>query len=389
MQRIHIFLFCFFAIFQTLSAKNPTPVFHFPTMAASVELTCQVPPPASLSVDEIGPDWVRVSWPSALLAVQYRLQAFDGTTGEPLATPLVVPASVNTAEVSTVGNEGTVYVRIWSVCANGTYDEQDFTQSDTVDTIIVELVVTGFNDFPQSFNLSQIGFGYQNGQPLPWMGDVAYFMAHYVEGPGDTIKRRFAAHVEAGVPGDMGGADVVKIHCTENGPFGNNEQHIVFVPGHHSPNNQMLDFLIGYRADLNTNPKAAEKAAFVTAGHPNANPIIPGKMYMSSAINNPKFKLYKVNPLPQWNNAFFPGTNSFKAQPNPFQEAINIQLPETKDPNGTVMHLYDLLGARRMAYVAPANQTECSLNTTQLEPGIYFLHLQSGGKTETIKLIKQ
>ncbi len=77
------------------------------------------------------------------------------------------------------------------------------------------------------------------------------------------------------------------------------------------------------------------------------------------------------------------------AKPNPFGKAISVQLPETSDPEGTTMILYDLLGARRMTYHAPANETECHLNTSLLEPGVYFLRIESDGKAETIKLVKQ
>ena len=388
MQRINLFLFFFLVLLETLAAKNPTPVFHFPKLVTSTESTCQIPPPASLTVDEVGPDWVKVSWPSAMLAVQYRLQAFDGVNGDPLAAAIFVPATVNTAIVSTDGNSGSVFVRIWSVCLDGSYDTGAYTQSESVDGIIIDLVVIGFDEFPQSFDLLLIGEGFVNGQQIPWNGDEAYFIGHYIEGPGDTIRRRFSAHVESS-SGNNGVPDVVKIHCTNNGAYGNNGQHLVFMPGAQNQYGLMLNFLIGYREDVNMNPKGADKMAFVTASHPNSSPTYPGTVFILPGTSNSNFNLYKVIPIPGWNNVLFPGTNSFNAQPNPFQEAINIQLPETKDPNGTVMHLYDLLGARRMAYVAPANQTECSLNTTQLEPGIYFLHLQSGGKTETIKLLKQ
>ena len=78
-----------------------------------------------------------------------------------------------------------------------------------------------------------------------------------------------------------------------------------------------------------------------------------------------------------------------RAKPNPFGKALSVQLPETSDPDGTTMALYDLLGARRMTYHAPANENECQLNTSMLEAGVYFLRIESGGKAETIKLVKQ
>lgn len=76
------------------------------------------------------------------------------------------------------------------------------------------------------------------------------------------------------------------------------------------------------------------------------------------------------------------------AAPNPFTDQLHLNLPQTKDPNGTTIHLYDLLGARKITYEVPGDLTECTINTTQLTPGVYFLHIEADGKSQTIRVVK-
>ena len=118
---------------------------HMPRLVYSAELTCNLPPPNTLNIDAIGTNWVNVSWPIVIGAVQYRLQAFDALSGDGLATAIFVPGTATSATVSTAGtSSGTCYVRIWSVCEGGEYEYNNFTQSDNFETIVIDLVVNGY-----------------------------------------------------------------------------------------------------------------------------------------------------------------------------------------------------------------------------------------------------
>jgi hypothetical protein len=76
------------------------------------------------------------------------------------------------------------------------------------------------------------------------------------------------------------------------------------------------------------------------------------------------------------------------AQPNPFNDAVTLQLPENFRKAGTTIHLYDLLGSFQRNFTLPTDQTELTFNTTDLKPGVYFLRVESDGIAETIKLVK-
>lgn len=370
---------------QSLEANTPPTPLYMPRIAFEAEVTCSLPAPSSLSVVNVGPDWAEVTWSSVPGAAQYRLQAFDGQSGMELGAPMFVSATVSSAVVSTAGNSGSAFVRIWSVCENGDYSTSNYTQSNTFDTIIIEIVASGFS-FPSSYTTEDVSFDIANPTPISWTGNTEYFFVQYLDG-----MRRFTIEVL-----DDESPNVVRVN--KGVPIAQQSLMMVFDLGYNgtSPTSLVIKY------NINNDEK---KAPVVAQLYPIVNPVTGQGGIYRSGTNNSSCIVKKVIPQPIFDLAPTGLTNDdqplplternslfsdagLSINPNPFSDHITIQLQDSPNPNGTVMHLYDLLGARRMSYQLPANQTACSLNTSQLEPGVYFLHLETDGHLQTIKLIK-
>jgi hypothetical protein len=87
----------------------------------------------------------------------------------------------------------------------------------------------------------------------------------------------------------------------------------------------------------------------------------------------PRIKMYENQQSTQW------PSEKIKIYPNPFQQSFNL---ETEDPNQQIIEwlLYDLSGKR----IQSGNQSSKDLGS-QLQPGVYFLHILSrtkGGVTK-------
>lgn len=357
-----------------LEAKNPVAHFTMPQIAFESEFGCNLPAPANLHITIVGADWIEVTWPAVFGASQYKLQAFDGASGFGLGAPVTVSSSTLTTVLSTSGNNGTVYAKVWTVCGNGELSASPAT-SETVDTVIIELVASGFTYPTHPETDCTVGTGYANGCEVSWNSTNVPFLVRYSIN-NNSYSKRFDVEVD-----DYVGRDYVNIIPD---PYENGPNNIYFSIGSDdSADNTHL--AVFYRANTNeTDTTRMTILERLSAARPTANGSGRFFKLTAGAANCLVTKVKESLPRGMQSSL----AESVVATPNPFTSAIRIQLPETKDPTGTTLHLYDLQGAKKMSYRVPADQPECTLNTSQLEPGVYFIRIETEGKVETIKVVK-
>lgn len=75
----------------------------------------------------------------------------------------------------------------------------------------------------------------------------------------------------------------------------------------------------------------------------------------------------------------------FSVYPNPFGNGLQISL-QSPSAN-TEAGLYDMLG-RKLISQEWSNQENITINTSMLSPGVYLLTLTAGGKTNTVRVVK-
>lgn len=88
------------------------------------------------------------------------------------------------------------------------------------------------------------------------------------------------------------------------------------------------------------------------------------------------------------NNASQGPTPTLSANPNPFTNQLEIQLPFNNPTENTRISLYDLQGRLVMTAQSPGDQQTIQLSTLNLAPGMYFLRAESGGVSETVKVVR-
>lgn len=81
-------------------------------------------------------------------------------------------------------------------------------------------------------------------------------------------------------------------------------------------------------------------------------------------------------------------SSALSAAPNPFTDQLDIQIPFNHPSESTKISLYDLQGRPVLHQQHPGDQQTIYLSTVNLAPGMYFLRAESGGISETIKLVK-
>ncbi|MBL7826965.1 MAG: T9SS type A sorting domain-containing protein [Saprospiraceae bacterium] len=80
--------------------------------------------------------------------------------------------------------------------------------------------------------------------------------------------------------------------------------------------------------------------------------------------------------------------SDLKVQPNPFNDLLEVNLPETEVENDVVITLYDLLGRQMMNETFPGGQGSYTITTNDIPPGSYVLQAQSGLIRTTTKVVK-
>jgi hypothetical protein len=359
---------------QLLHANAVTPV-------ASFLSDCQTPNPTSANVDEVGTNWVRLSWPSLTGASQIMIVIKKTNNGDPISTTFVGGTDV-TAQVSTAGANGApCYAELYSVCPDGEYNPINPGTSPSFDTIIVDLIVSGF-EIPQNPNvICTVGIGPSNACTFDWSATQTKYRVSFTRA-GVTTTRYFVLN---------------KIHPVNDGP----DIVQVWAGSNPDPNfNQKIKFYelengsgLNIKFDVNGNQV---QLANMSVSHESTSPN--GKFYHTSTPANGCVveKLYS-GPVDGGFQGSDPGSlrlrdseianTILQAQPNPFRDELLVKLQSDND-QPVQLYLYDLTGSVKQVVTVPAHQREITLSTAQLSNGVFFLKVNTEGKTSCLKLVK-
>ncbi len=135
-------------IIQGLSAKNPTNGLQMPRLLKTQDINCTLPAPSALNIISVGSGFVNLSWTNVTGASQYRVIVRENSTGNTISTTFF-PGASNEGQVSTAGTTQTCHAEIWSVCSDGSWEEENVTESDNFDAI--HIVCVRFNYLAAKF----------------------------------------------------------------------------------------------------------------------------------------------------------------------------------------------------------------------------------------------
>jgi hypothetical protein len=371
-----------------LGANNPPETIELPGAPHHVDVSCNLPHPNTVTIDDVGTDWVKATWTPIVGAAQYLVIVKKVSNNDPVSNTFI-PGGNNTAQVSTVGANGEAcYIQVYSVCTDGTYDTNNPPgTSPAFETIIVEIIISGIEVPGFSNPICTLGLGSVAACEYYWDESETPYRVTFTRNGVNYGTRNFSVR-KFNKPGS--GPRVQIMSGTTNDPNENNKITFYAFEGAY--------FIIKFKPDPNNN--AEYVLATITTSHQPTSPVgllyhyyTPAPGCVVERLLGGGSDTFQGTQVETINNSSdrdqTPASPQLLlAQPNPFNDAVTLQLPENFRKAGTTIHLYDLLGSFQRNFTLPTDQTELTFNTTDLKPGVYFLRVESDGIAETIKLVK-
>jgi len=362
------FFFLLFSFFVPDFAKSNN---IDPTKIVANEDVCNLSPPAFLNVLQVGTTWADLAWAPVAGAFQFNIITYDLVTGLPVSN-IYVPGSLNGVRVNGLIPGRVYYSRIWSVCFNMTRGST-FTGSDNFKAVIIELIVSGY--VPQEGE----GWTLNCVVPVRISNESCPF-------PNSTIPTYFNIRNPTGLPGielnfmlTVEAAVIILRPNTLDSDYGPPKYTFTEFDG------KQVDIFFGGK------PFAQVSGAVPTAAG-------DASFYKLPIQNNPLFIIEKLVPNQQFtgdpkggDSSPFPtihGTSYLSVNPNPFTDHLDVGLPASTEETDVKINLFDLQGRLVLSEQTYGGSQTHSLSTQDLQPGLYLLRVDTGEKSETIKVLK-
>ena len=354
--------------FQNLSANSVAATSSAMMDAESVS-TLKLNSPSDLHIEQVSTDWADLAWTPVPGAAQYIINTIDIVSGNQVHS-ITVQGNSSMAQITWPDfASGRFSSTIASIDGNG--NQSPPSNALSVDKVILELVTTGYILNQSPTNACTLGISTNSCSKFTWgqAFETTYRVVFNSTPPEFfyTIKGYIGAnntphialsYLSEGAFGCTLTPDKCRFQITQNGIIIATLGASQITMGN-GPSTTFIGNLWRY---ITESPLCVITKLGVASGRPA--------------------------PTNEWDEKNILSSSYFSASPNPFNDALTVQLPETNNPIGTTVRLYDLLGSVKRSYTASADQNELTLNTVDLTPGVYFLRIESDGHFETIKVLK-
>ncbi|MFN0013779.1 MAG: T9SS type A sorting domain-containing protein [Saprospiraceae bacterium] len=347
------------AVSTVIEPTNPTPV-------STSELVCNLPPPSFFSTLQVGPTWANVGWSAVPGAFAYRIITSEAATGI-VVDNSIVPAFVAGLTIDSL-TPNTVYVsRIWSVCSNGQNGNGHNTTGPT--TIILDIVSGGYTA-PQGCLMETCLLDTLNDVcTFSWNSNVnTYFKVRPVTGVGE---RFFMLRADG---------DNLNFYPDDNlnSPY-----------SFEKVNNQAIRiFHTKFSKDTIAN---------VSANRDNL--LWQGSLFRQILTeNNFDYTIARLDVCPEgksgepisWSKEAIQLSPAayVVAAPNPFTDQLDVRINFPIPSEQVTIRLFNIQGQEVSFQQEKGGLQTYSLPTTDLQPGVYFLRVESAGQTHTTKVVK-
>ncbi len=355
------------------------------SIAGTATPPCNEPAPVNYHITDLFTNEIRVAWdvpPNA--PFEYNIKVFETSSGN-MIQDFNIPGNLTIARAVNL-QPGTEYeIRTAPVCSDGSISH--YFASSIGTTLIIELVVNGFN-LPNTDPTCGLLYKDEYCEADPEEDKIVVFRIRSISNP--NVGRFFGVY----------NADD---ECTTS--------KIKVYPGS-SPfqfycNQSTSPICTGQQVTIKLN--GDKKAVFSIWNETNGSPkhlyctenIASGYQIVRYGDYNGVFdpvggncgtgggdRSTKANAQDEDFWASIPSSPSLSANPNPFTNQLDIQIPFANINETIALHLYDLQGRIAMTMQVPGDQQTLTLSTENLSPGMYFLRAESGGIIQTIKVVK-
>jgi Secretion system C-terminal sorting domain len=349
----HTILFLSFFAPQYLNAKT-----------TCLNTLNRIEAPASVRVDRISTTWAEVSWSAVEEASQYEIRTFDRQTGD-LLHVVVVPGATTAATVTWHDlASGANETKIWSIDAQGVVSAS--FNSVLYDKVILEIVTTGIAVNQNPSTPCVLTFPANSCSNFTWAPFIQ--TTFRIQGPGVEPSEAFTIEGYT-----MAGTFIRRIVLRHNLKP---EYKYSLSTGNNAFVIKKGSVTIATLSGIYVNNTSPSGSITRSAGDDFTHSISKtGQTLVGFTTNDGNdFVLPDQQHAPK---------NSAVIYPNPFCNLLHIQAPAS-----TTIRLYNLMGALRQSAKVTSDQNAHVLETADLSPGVYFLHLDDGQNIQTHKLIK-
>jgi|GEM_PF-1890461 len=378
-NKIKLYFLCSIVCLGSLLNANTIPYEKVQVSPAFMDDdVCNLAAPAFITILDVGTTWAQVAWAPVSGAAQFHIttRAFPSGT---ILNDMYVSVAVTSATISPLPPGTSCRTEIRSVCQGGE-ESSGVTYSVVFGTPILDLVECGLWDTKGlAPSGCLLGTGPINGCGISNTNGVAtVFRISDINDNSAQNFRYFRAFKTAD------GMVHIDPHPNTNGnisfEFENNQGGSIFVKvgsakiAHFSTNGpnaagQRKLFRLGDSNDDQTNYKIRKMNG------PEYNGCIGGAEFGGGSGGNDRFQLPSKY-------------DGISATPNPFTNFLDIKIPFTTEENDVKMSLYNLQGRLVLSVKTPGGAQMQSISTTDLQPGLYLLRVDTGEKSETIKVLK-
>jgi len=369
--------FCCLPSMDSTQGANPS-MSNFKSSSALLSID----PPAYLNVTQVGTTWANVQWPDVPGSANFHIVTKEFVSGNVVSDVTGIVYSATGYTINGLSPGVTYYSTIWSIDGNGVQSESG-TNSDNYDTIIVDLIAGGYTA-PQGMSSWVVNCTVGSGVPAScnytWaLSPYTYFN---IKNASDISKQiNFMLNENGGITYLM--PNTLDPNYTL--------QEFNFAQ---DPEGQYVDVFFGIR-----------QIARLTVASPTAlNPF--GRLYRRDGSGSNEelgFPIEKMVPGNVKSGFSGPGesnsrsesdllddagTMKLSASPNPFTQQLDIKIPYATDENAVTINLYDLRGRIVLTKQSIGRAQTISLPTEDLIPGVYFLRVKTGDRSDTIKVLK-
>ena len=354
----------------------------------NAQMDCPLPPPAWLIVTNVTPTSVSLEWEPPSAFTFYQVEGYDVTTSTALTTHYTT-ANVHTYAGLTPGHEYLFSVSA-SSCQGGPYGDPIEKEQVTPNIIIIEKIV-GFENAcspsstttppglstPYTFCVPQSGTDYiplSNGV----IGRIGYNdqIFHFGMGnSGNDLHIGYAFNVSSTFHFNKTSNEYAT--CYYNNGSGNVDLFTISYYNGGTASNPLITVRIVFVANCQSftycNNSCPRGGKDVGETDFEAN-------YMDESVQETSSADQPQSPIPA------------RIAPNPFSRFAKLSY-ELADSGATEIGLYDLAG-RLVTLVGKTEhqargQYEISIDGASLPNGVYFLQVQTAGKREIFRLVKQ
>lgn len=363
-----VLLLALFAV-QSLDARIPE-VNTLTTTNPLLSKTCTIGSPTNFRTIEVSTSWANLAWTPVQGASQYLIKTFDRLNGQEVHSVTVSGSATSVQITWPDASSGSFESKAWSIDLQGNLSESPALL--VLDKIILEIVGTGLQ---AGQTPTPNGCVLQNPSTscsvFNWGAEyTTTYEIYQSEAPNPVVKFTITGYL------GENNMRYVRLSYKQVPPL-----KCKTSPGKTS---FLLNWLTVDFATLTVSQNTATPTPFGELRRSASDDFsyiiakVPGGDNSKPSIT--------VNRLDQ--RDLDPTLSDLKTIPNPFHDILSLELPDTDNQAAANVYLYDLLGAVKRTFAAPADQRTITFDTADLTPGVYFLRVETGGRIETIKVVK-